>query len=564
MREINKAFPELPFHYEGLDKVAFLATVQDWFFTIDLSQAYQHLLVHPELMERFGFVWKNRFFAFRVLPFGWRCSPYVWTQLMLQVVARWRQQGIRLVIYIDDLLVMASSLSEAIWARGIILEDMWLLGLFLSVKTQLGIVRVIPFLGFVLDFEASPPVWRVPREKLAKLAAYVQELPSNASGISARKLAKFLGFLISLQRALVPAKMMSRELFALFRQGQHGEWDREVVCSPAALEELAWWGATLPRWAANGRPIFPTHTGLLTVLLTVDASPDEWGAKLQGFYLTIVDALVVEELPNGSKATIANAMFEPNDSKKDQCEREILGALYSLQAFISLIHGRAVQIRSDNVATVAYINNEGGPSTSMTDVMRRIWELCLMNDVQLSATHIPGTTMIAEGVDFLSREGLVEPADWKLNPELFQWLDALWGPCTIDRFASAINVQHRLGSPLRFNSRRYEPGAEAVDAFAQNWAVNPHGIPEINWINPPFSLIPRVLTHMQAQQAKGILICPQIPTAWWWPLLLQCQKDTRQIPHARNIFLPKASANREPLSFPPFRVLAIWLNFAAQ
>jgi len=35
----------------------------------------------------------------------------------------------------------------------------------------------------------------------------------------------------------------------------------------------------------------------------------------------------------------------------------------------------------------------------------------------------------------------VDYDDWMLNPMMFAWLDNLWGPHTIDRFASPRNAQ---------------------------------------------------------------------------------------------------------------------------
>ena len=63
-----------------------------------------------------------------------------------------------------------------------------------------------------------------------------------------------------------------------------------------------------------------------------------------------------------------------------------------------------------------------------------------------------------ERADFLSR--IVDLDDWSVNPELVRLVDSRWGPHTVDRFSSFYNVQ--IG---RFNSRFWNPGSEAVDAF---------------------------------------------------------------------------------------------------
>ena len=45
--------------------------------------------------------------------------------------------------------------------------------------------------------------------------------------------------------------------------------------------------------------------------------------------------------------------------------------------------------------------------------------------------------------------------DWGINKAVFQWLESLWGPHSIDRFANSHNRQ-----PERYNSRFYDVGTE--------------------------------------------------------------------------------------------------------
>ena len=74
--------------------------------------------------------------------------------------------------------------------------------------------------------------------------------------------------------------------------------------------------------------------------------------------------------------------------------------------------------------------------------------------------------------DFLSK--IVDFDDYSLHDEVFFHLENLWGPHSVDRFACCYNAKLP-----RFNSRFVQPGAEAVDAFTQDWS------PENNWLVPP-------------------------------------------------------------------------------
>jgi hypothetical protein len=53
--------------------------------------------------------------------------------------------------------------------------------------------------------------------------------------------------------------------------------------------------------------------------------------------------------------------------------------------------------------------------------------------------------------------------NWGVTCEFFEFIDNMWGPHTIDRFANSGNTKVR-----RFNSRYWNPSSESVDAFTQH------------------------------------------------------------------------------------------------
>ena len=69
---------------------------------------------------------------------------------------------------------------------------------------------------------------------------------------------------------------------------------------------------------------------------------------------------------------------------------------------------------------------------------------------------------------------IIDTDDWQLNPGVFKSIDDMWGPHTVDCFASAANMQME-----HFNSRLAELGSEVVDTFTTDWRG------ENNWWCPP-------------------------------------------------------------------------------
>eukprot|EP00873_Tetraselmis_striata_P044166 jgi/Tetstr1/464430/TSEL_000103.t1 len=66
--------------------------------------------------------------------------------------------------------------------------------------------------------------------------------------------------------------------------------------------------------------------------------------------------------------------------------------------------------------------------------------------------------------DKLSREK--EYSDWMLNPRIFRYVDRIWGPHTVDHFATM-----EIALVPRYNSRWTVPGTEAADFLAQSDAT---------------------------------------------------------------------------------------------
>ena len=59
---------------------------------------------------------------------------------------------------------------------------------------------------------------------------------------------------------------------------------------------------------------------------------------------------------------------------------------------------------------------------------------------------------------FISK--VIDFDDYALNDVIFQGINSLWDPHTIDRFAYSYNANLPSG---RFNPRFFQPGCEAVD-----------------------------------------------------------------------------------------------------
>jgi hypothetical protein len=71
----------------------------------------------------------------------------------------------------------------------------------------------------------------------------------------------------------------------------------------------------------------------------------------------------------------------------------------------------------------------------MMDELRKFWELIDTNNMSIRARYIRSAANV--WADRLSRETDID--EWQLEPRIFTYLDSLWGPHSIDKFATHGN-----------------------------------------------------------------------------------------------------------------------------
>ena len=67
---------------------------------------YLQIPMHPSHQCHFHFVWEDKHYKFQSLLFGLSSASWVFTKTLKPVIAWLRQIGLRLVVYLDDMLFM--------------------------------------------------------------------------------------------------------------------------------------------------------------------------------------------------------------------------------------------------------------------------------------------------------------------------------------------------------------------------------------------------------------------------------------------------------------------------
>ena len=105
------------FHMETPRSVLNSIRPGDWMISLDLQDAYLQVPVHHDSRRYLRFVVDEKTFQFRVLCFGLTTAPQVFTRIMAPVSAILHRHGVRMLRYLDDWLILASSKIACLQSR---------------------------------------------------------------------------------------------------------------------------------------------------------------------------------------------------------------------------------------------------------------------------------------------------------------------------------------------------------------------------------------------------------------------------------------------------------------
>ena len=208
LKPLNQFLPYEHFKMEGIHMVRDLLRKGDFMIKIDLKDAYFTVPLCQEHQTFVRFNWEGTLYEFACLPFGLSIAPRVFTKIMKPVVALLRQLGIRLIIYLNDLLIMAQLKEILNCHASTTLHLLENLGFMINyLKSVLIPATKMEFLGFLIDSQAM--TLALPRDKVRKVKKECQSA-LNHPQIMVRELAKVLGNLTSTIQAVFPGPLHFR------------------------------------------------------------------------------------------------------------------------------------------------------------------------------------------------------------------------------------------------------------------------------------------------------------------------------------------------------------------
>ncbi len=414
--------------YKGKFKMLTIKTIMsqvqegDWFVTIDLKDAYFHIQVVQRHRRFLRFAFGGKAYQYKVLPFGLALAPRTFTKCTDAALAPLRLQGIRVLNYLDDRLILAHSRELVSRHRDIVLGHIHSLGLRMNAKKSvlLPSQRTV-FLGVRLDsvqMQARLAPARIP-DLTACLARF--KLGHHVSVGTCRRL---LG-LMAAASPVLPLGLLHMRPFLWWmkelRLHPTVPATRLIRVSRSCCRPLLMWRD--PVFLRSGVRMGAIHR---RHMITTDASMTGWGAVFEG-------------------RPASGEWKEEFLSWHINCLK-LRAVFLALKYFLPVLGG--VSYHSQDGQYGGCVPHK--PSSRFTAAHPwQAWRHLLLwsqdKFLSLRAVHVPGILNLAD--DFLSRQKL-RPGEWMLNRQTVSQIWDLFGKAEVDLFASQCERFQSLTYPL--------------------------------------------------------------------------------------------------------------------
>jgi len=138
----------------------------------------------------------------------------------------------------------------------------------------------------------------------------------------------------------------------------------------------------------------------------------------------------------GNNKRDAFGVWTEFESKESSTWLEVEAVNRLLPGFASVLGGRSVRWHVDNM-NVVRILKKGSMKPHLQDIVIQIIVFARANNIVLVPKWVPREMNTL--ADTLSRRGFSDCDDWQVSLETFCLFENMWGPFSVDRFASKQN-----------------------------------------------------------------------------------------------------------------------------
>ncbi len=343
----------------------------------DIESAYRIVPVHPDDRPLLGMSWRGRVYIDKVLPFGLRSAPKIFSAVVDAMQGIIEQQGVEILHYLDDFLVISPSEGGCEEALAKALQGCQELGVPIATHKTVGPSTTMTFLGIELDTVAM--TLRLPREKVCRLQREINRWLRRRC-CTKRELQSLIGMLQHASCVVRPGRTFLRQLIALLSVAKKPH--HRIRLNMGFRSDVAWWATFLPAWNSTStmRRVFK---GGYVATVTSDASGN-WGC---GAFTSRGEWFQLPWPESWREVHITVI--------------ELLPVVMALAVWGYQWSGKSVRCQCDNAAVVAIINTGTSKNERAMHLMRSAFFFLARHDVRVWAEHIPGVEN--RSADALSR-----------------------------------------------------------------------------------------------------------------------------------------------------------------
>ncbi len=343
----------------------------------DIESAYRVVPVHPDDRPLLGMRWRDQLYVDKVLPFGLRSAPKIFSAVADALQWLVRQQGLEILHYLDDFLAVSPPGGAQRDDLGTALKLCEELGVPIAAHKTEGPSTVITFLGIEVD--TVDRVLRLPQEKLQRLRREIERWKGRRC-CTKRELQSIIGLLQHASCVVKPGMTFMRRMIALLPIAKKPH--HRIRLNTGFRSDLIWWAIFLPRWNGTGMMDRVTRSGHVATI-TSKAS-GSWGG---GAYTTEGEWFQLSWPPAWCDVHIT--------------VKELLPVVLAIAIWGHLWTGQVVRCRCDNAAVVAIVNSGSSKDEKAMHLMRSAAFFMAKHQLRVWAVHIPGVEN--QSADALSR-----------------------------------------------------------------------------------------------------------------------------------------------------------------
>ena len=466
--------------------------LNSWACKLDLKDAYWHIPLHLSAQKFLTFRLGKRKFKWKVLPFGLKTAPYIFSKIIYTVIKYLRIKfNILIFNYLDDILILANNPQQCKSHTQLIIKELTELGWKISFKKSVTEpVQEIEFLGVHYDLirKTMRPMQKNIDKCINLAKAFSNSLKANLKYyqmlIGALNFSSFYTFFGRFQ------------LKFLHRFHQYFNSNLKIIPPSFKTYLKPWENRTM--YEDINIPETQTNLELFT-----DASNQGWGGAL---------------VESGEIYTISKS-WTPDETSLHINIKELLACISSIRHFKHKLYNKNVLIHVDSKVTKGWLKKQGSIRNKVAhEMIRELLNIMRDYNIQIVTKWIKGTLNTI--ADSLSRDLNLFHPEICLNDTLFKLIcsDMNLTP-EIDLFSNGLNSKC-----TRFCSSLPNPNAICNNALNISWKG-----PTTFYAFPPGFLLHKVAFKIYSECYNNMLFCTLSQgTEPWIPLVQSVAKHLKQ------------------------------------